>query len=76
MSAVNVQNIQGANQLQPLLQETTDLLNSVQTRAFELFQRRGGFAVCRRLRRKVDVLFFKHLLAPRLTLIATNGHQV
>lgn len=44
MAPVNVQKIQDANQSQPLLQETTDLLSSVQTRAFELFERRGGSA--------------------------------
>ena len=42
MAPVHVQKIQGANESQSLLQETTDLLNSVQTRAFELFERRGG----------------------------------
>ena len=44
MAPVNVHKIQGANQSQLLLQETTDLLNRVQTRAFELFERRGGAA--------------------------------
>ena len=44
MAPVNVQKIQGANQSQSLLQETNDLLNSVQTRAFELFEGRGGYA--------------------------------
>jgi len=44
MAPVNVQKIQDANQSQPLLQEMNDLLNSVQTRAFELFEGRGGSA--------------------------------
>ena len=44
MAPVNVQKIQDETQSQPLLQETTDLLKSVQARAFELFERRGGSA--------------------------------
>ena len=44
MAPVNVQKLQGANQSQSLLQETNDLLNSVQMRAFELFERRGASA--------------------------------
>ena len=44
MAQVTVQKIQDANQPRPLLQETIDLLDRVQKRAFELFQRRGGAA--------------------------------
>ena len=44
MAQVTVQKIQEANQPHPLLQETIDLLDSVQMRAFELFERRGGSA--------------------------------
>jgi len=39
MAPVNVHKIQGANELEPLLQETADLLNTVQARAFELFEK-------------------------------------
>lgn len=43
MAQVSVLKIHEANQLRPLLQETIDLLDSVQARAFEFFERRGGF---------------------------------
>src|SRR5579871_2132818 len=42
MSNLVVKKIQDANQPPPLLQETIDLLDTVQKRAFELFERRGG----------------------------------
>jgi HSP20 family molecular chaperone IbpA len=42
MAQVSVLKLHEANELRPLLQETIDLLDSVQTRAFELFKRRGG----------------------------------
>lgn len=42
MSNVVVQKIQDANQPHPLLRATIDLLNRVRTRAFELFEKRGG----------------------------------
>lgn len=42
MNSVNVQRIREARQPRPLLQETIDLLNGVQRRAYELFERRGG----------------------------------
>jgi HSP20 family protein len=42
MTNITVQRIRDANQSRPLLQETIDLLDGVQKRAFELFQRRGG----------------------------------
>ncbi|MGH9648484.1 MAG: Hsp20 family protein [Bryobacteraceae bacterium] len=42
MSIVVVQKIRDANQSRPMLKETTDLLDQVRMRAFELFQKRGG----------------------------------
>lgn len=42
MNQVSVQKIREENPSLPLLQETIDLLDRVRTRAFELFERRGG----------------------------------
>lgn len=42
MNSVSVEKIRETNQVQPLLPETIDLLNKVRSRAFELFENRGG----------------------------------
>ena len=42
MSNVTIQKVRETSQPRPLLQETIDLLDGVQRRAFELFERRGG----------------------------------
>ena len=42
MAQVKVQTLRESNQSHPLLQATIDLMDRVQSRAFELFEARGG----------------------------------